>query len=1010
MGNTNSSSRPHSRSNSEVRTENTSSPSLPSQFDTSTSLPSSPLSDRTARRSTNNNRSRRRQLFNFAPLLPASLVRAASRDSGFIRRNGSRDRNEVTQSNDDRERGNAGSVNSPVLERTHSGSNNQPLRVLHRLQSAHSLREQANAAGRVGASAVDVGSEDSWVDNAVPGAVADVQQERVEVAQHPHVREDVEVSDGTEGGLQEERSHALELETVSSNVAVPNASDLTIDSVHNNAVTVVNTTVVSQLAVNETLESSSVAPMDDIADDPMDVDEISEPISHINLDTAIEPDEEMPPLEAAESFISPDLEPLIPDLDDMPPLVPVDEEEIGNPRPMTTNLNDSTPMPSLQDTLESRIRRRLSIINARSAAPSAQRAYSSDDVPSFGRRAPSLPENILSNRRRSADLNSFGPSGGVGGAADFVSMLRSHHGAAGSRPPPPPMGFPPMPGLFSGFPSAGGAGRANGGLGTDGPIGRAFRSRSFGRNGGRFGAAGRQMRGGLRGDGPPGNGVPIMIIGIRAVPTSSLPPRASRNGAAANQTTQAFNADMAMAQGSDDTEGESRVRRRLFGEFADEDDDRDSIFTAPSTVPPLGDEEATNDEANATESGTGQNSEGGPSMSFVLYVITGSVSPRNAPPGGNGADAGGGAEHEASDASATTAQPPSPSDNRPSGFPDNLTLNDEPSTPHLPSDLPPPLTSLFDSLAQPPQPEHSDATTTDTPANPTPGEAGQPPRRGGSPEDAIAGMLLSLIGRALTRGPGAMGRPLNLGSEGGDGYEDLLRLAELIGPARPRNAERTDVEEQLPILVYNSSELEEKGGSEEVDSPATLVGADEEMADADADARDGKDVSMETGSLKLKDLLAATREKCTICLTPYSDGEELRVLKCRHGFHKECVDQWLCTYHNSCPICRGKGVQANAATNQSSISTTSGDETPANGDAATPAVEEGPGPGFDHFLRHALQGIFAREPPAMDRGTPTEDAPSGGNSNYDNNNGGPDAGGGTGGAGFPGGTIMFMFG
>ncbi|OWM72253.1 RING-H2 finger protein ATL79-like [Punica granatum] len=43
---------------------------------------------------------------------------------------------------------------------------------------------------------------------------------------------------------------------------------------------------------------------------------------------------------------------------------------------------------------------------------------------------------------------------------------------------------------------------------------------------------------------------------------------------------------------------------------------------------------------------------------------------------------------------------------------------------------------------------------------------------------------------------------------------------------------------------------------------------------------------------------------CAICLTEFEEGEAVRVLKrCRHGFHAECIERWLCS-HASCPNCR----------------------------------------------------------------------------------------------------------
>ena len=49
--------------------------------------------------------------------------------------------------------------------------------------------------------------------------------------------------------------------------------------------------------------------------------------------------------------------------------------------------------------------------------------------------------------------------------------------------------------------------------------------------------------------------------------------------------------------------------------------------------------------------------------------------------------------------------------------------------------------------------------------------------------------------------------------------------------------------------------------------------------------------------------------ECAICLESYQNGQELRVLPCRHYFHSTCADKWLCEQlmssgECSCPMCK----------------------------------------------------------------------------------------------------------
>lgn len=43
---------------------------------------------------------------------------------------------------------------------------------------------------------------------------------------------------------------------------------------------------------------------------------------------------------------------------------------------------------------------------------------------------------------------------------------------------------------------------------------------------------------------------------------------------------------------------------------------------------------------------------------------------------------------------------------------------------------------------------------------------------------------------------------------------------------------------------------------------------------------------------------------CAICLDSFEKDSKLRILKCEHGFHVDCIDKWLTDCNYKCPICR----------------------------------------------------------------------------------------------------------
>lgn len=58
---------------------------------------------------------------------------------------------------------------------------------------------------------------------------------------------------------------------------------------------------------------------------------------------------------------------------------------------------------------------------------------------------------------------------------------------------------------------------------------------------------------------------------------------------------------------------------------------------------------------------------------------------------------------------------------------------------------------------------------------------------------------------------------------------------------------------------------------------------------------------------------------CAICLEDYKDKEKLRKLPCKHKFHKDCADNWLC-YKNACPVCKGKAIEESLPKDQTIFS------------------------------------------------------------------------------------------
>lgn len=45
---------------------------------------------------------------------------------------------------------------------------------------------------------------------------------------------------------------------------------------------------------------------------------------------------------------------------------------------------------------------------------------------------------------------------------------------------------------------------------------------------------------------------------------------------------------------------------------------------------------------------------------------------------------------------------------------------------------------------------------------------------------------------------------------------------------------------------------------------------------------------------------------CIVCQCDYEEGDEIKILPCGHKFHTDCVEKWLTSEKNECPLCRAK--------------------------------------------------------------------------------------------------------
>ncbi|KAL1920375.1 uncharacterized protein VTP21DRAFT_752 [Calcarisporiella thermophila] len=218
-----------------------------------------------------------------------------------------------------------------------------------------------------------------------------------------------------------------------------------------------------------------------------------------------------------------------------------------------------------------------------------------------------------------------------------------------------------------------------------------------------------------------------------------------------------------------------------------------------------------------------------------------------------------------------------------SGYPfsmynDSAAPGNEGSTSLRPSSPPPPSSRMSPqphphvlSSAASSSSSYSSSSTNTTALPPGPPLSGQglaPP----SHRRVTRTYVIFIIGGTFPSGHPILTSPSLLSDQ--PTYEDLLRLAAVLGPARPPTTTQDAIDSALPCAAFDKT-LGQVPGFE----------------------------------------LLGTGNSCQVCLTEYGGGDMVRILRCRHGFHRECIDKWLTEGANKCPICRAAAVEEREAGN-----------------------------------------------------------------------------------------------
>lgn len=84
---------------------------------------------------------------------------------------------------------------------------------------------------------------------------------------------------------------------------------------------------------------------------------------------------------------------------------------------------------------------------------------------------------------------------------------------------------------------------------------------------------------------------------------------------------------------------------------------------------------------------------------------------------------------------------------------------------------------------------------------------------------------------------------------------------------------------------------------------------------ADTSSSKEENVDLSDAESTLSTQSEPTNSKCVICLEKFKDGQDVRIVPCRHEFHKECIDPWLLSNY-TCPLCMLNIVEKEGTSNK----------------------------------------------------------------------------------------------